>query len=176
MPENPWAYSEARDRIRDKMEKETIVLEKKKEDFEVGKIVLRKKKSLDISTLRRQMETGKSLDNLKSEVKNALKEGMISRDTYNEVIASIEKWEDANLDNIWMIDPLKLPFSQNALATFFEKQPLWENIWSDIAWFLYGFVVQGSAILVIIAWKIFTDFLFLPRDLYREFKSNNPTT
>jgi hypothetical protein len=85
------------------------------------------------------------------------------------VIASIEKWEDGNSDNIWSIDPLKLPFSQNALARFFEKQPLWENIWSDIAWFLYGFVVQGSAILVIIAWKILTDFLFLPRDIYREY-------
>jgi hypothetical protein len=37
------------------------------------------------------METGKSLDSLKSEIKDALKEGVISRDTYNQVIASIEK-------------------------------------------------------------------------------------
>lgn len=73
------------------MEKETIVLEKKKEDFEVGKTVLRKKKGLDIHSLRRNMETGKSLDSLKSEIKDALKEGVISRDTYNQVIASIDK-------------------------------------------------------------------------------------
>jgi hypothetical protein len=34
--------------------------------------------------------------------------------------------------------------------------------------FLYGLIVQGSAILIIIAWKILTDFLFLPRDIYIE--------
>jgi hypothetical protein len=34
--------------------------------------------------------------------------------------------------------------------------------------FLYGFFVQGSSILVIIAWKILMDLLKLPMDVYRE--------
>jgi hypothetical protein len=42
--ENPGAYSEARDRIREKKEKETIIIESKKEDFEKSKSILRKKK------------------------------------------------------------------------------------------------------------------------------------
>jgi hypothetical protein len=42
--ENPGAYSEARDRIREKNEKETIIIESKKEDFEKSKSILRKKK------------------------------------------------------------------------------------------------------------------------------------
>jgi hypothetical protein len=37
-----------------------------------------------------------------------------------------------------------------------------------MAGFLYGFVIQGSAILVIIAWNIFMDLIKLPRDVYRE--------
>jgi hypothetical protein len=42
--ENPGAYNEARDRIREKNEKETIIIESKKEDFEKSKSILRKKK------------------------------------------------------------------------------------------------------------------------------------
>lgn len=168
MSENPWAYNEARDRIREKKEKETILVESQKEEFEKTKNILRKKKGLDVHELRRRIETGNSLDLLKSEIKNALTEGTISRDTYDRVIASIDN-ETNNEIEIWMIDPDKLPFSQNKLAKYLENQPLGENIWTDIVWFLYGFVIQWSAILVIIAWKILTDFLFLPRDIYNNF-------
>jgi hypothetical protein len=61
-----------------------------------------------------------------------------------------------------------LPFSQNKFAKYLEDQPLGKKIWSDIVWFLYGLVVQGSAILIIIAWQILIDLLFLPRDIYIE--------
>lgn len=166
--ENPWAYNEARNRIREKKEKETILVESQKEEFEKTKNILRKKKGLDVHELRRRIETGNSLDLLKSEIKNALTEGTISRDTYDRVIASIDS-EVTHETEIWMIDPDKLPFSQNKLAKYLENQPLGENIWTDIVWFLYGFVIQWSAILVIIAWKILTDFLFLPRDIYNSF-------
>jgi hypothetical protein len=125
---------------------------------------------LDVRELQRHIETGSSLEGLKSEIKNALSEWAISRDTYNKVIASIDNGRvDKDLQNNSTINPNKLPFSQNKLAQYLENQPLGENLWSDIAWLLYGFIVQWSAILVIIAWKILTDFLFLPRDIYREF-------
>ncbi len=169
MSENPWAYIEARDRIREKKERETVVLEKKTEEFEKTKEKMRKKKWLDVHGLKQKIETGHSLNSLKSDIRAALAEGTISLDTYDSVIASLDR--DDRLPEIGQIDPNKLPFSQNNLAKYFENQPLWENIWSDIAWFLYGLVVQGSAILIIIAWKIITDLLLLPRDIYREIKN-----
>ena len=72
--ENPGAYNEARDRIREKKEKETIIIESKKEDIEKSKSILRKKKSLDVRELQRHIETGSSLEGLKSEIRNALSE------------------------------------------------------------------------------------------------------
>lgn len=63
-----------------------------------------------------------------------------------------------------------LPFSQNDFARMLEGAKLGENIFVDIAGVFYGFFVQGSAILVILAWKIFTDLLFLPRDILNEIK------
>jgi hypothetical protein len=164
--ENPGVYSETRDRIREKKEKETILVESKKEDFEKSKNILRKKKSLDVRELQRHIETGNSLDSLKSEIKAALSEWTISRDTYDKVIASLDGGDE--IQDIWQIDPNSLPLSQNKVAKYLENQPLGENIWTDLVWFLYGFVVQWSAILIIIAWKILTDLLFLPRDIYRE--------
>lgn len=167
--ENPGVYNETRDRIREKKEKEITILETKKEDFETSKQILRKKKTLDVTELRRHIETGNSLDSLKSEIRNALTDGTISRDTYDQVIASIDNGQDSmDAVDISMIDPDKIPFSQNKLAKYLENQPLWENIWADIVWFLYSFIIQGSALLVIIAWKILTDLLFLPRDIYNE--------
>ncbi len=166
--ENPGAYNEARDRIREKKEKEIILVEAKKEDFEKSKSILRNKKTLDVGELKRHIETSRSLEGLKSDIKNALNEWIISRDTYDQVIASLDGWVNV-IWNSGSINPNKLPFSQNKFAQYLENQPLGENIWSDFIWFLYGFVVQGSAILIIIARKVLTDFLFLPRDIYREF-------
>ncbi|MDQ5968768.1 MAG: hypothetical protein QG561_953 [Patescibacteria group bacterium] len=48
MSENPGAYSEARDLIRENKERETTIIESKKEDFEKTKTLLRKKKTLDV--------------------------------------------------------------------------------------------------------------------------------
>ena len=167
--ENPGAYSEARDRIREKKEREMLVLEVKTEEFEKTKEKMRKKKWLDVHGLRQKIETGHSLNSLKSDIRAALAEGTISRDTYDSVIASLDR--DDRVSEIGKIDPNKLPFSQNSLAKYLENQPLGENIWADMVWFLYGLVVQGSAILIIIAWKIIIDLLYLPRDIYREIKN-----
>lgn len=166
--ENPWVYNEARDRIREKKEREENIIESKKEDFEKSKTILRKKKTLDVGELKRHIETGNSLEWLKSEIKNALNEGTISIDTYDRVIASIELWDKKWEEEDGIIDPNLLPFSQNKLVKYLEDQPLGENIWSDMIWFLYGFLIQWSAVLVIIAWKILTDLLFLPRDIYQK--------
>ncbi len=166
MSENPGAYSEARDRIREKKERETVVLEVKTEEFEKTKEKMRKRKWLDVHVLKQKIETGHSLNSLKSDIKSALVEGTISRDTYDSVIASLDR--DDRLLEIGKIDPNKLPFSQNSLAKYLENQPLGDSIWADMVWFLYGLVVQGSAILIIIAWKIITDLLLLPRDTYNE--------
>ena len=174
MSENPGAYSEARDRIREKKERETVVLEVKTDEFEKTKEKMRKRKWLDVHGLRQKIETGNSLDSLKSDIRAALSEGTISRDTYDSVIASLDRQSD--VPEIWAIDPARLPFSQNNLAKYLENQPLGDNIWADMVWFVYGFAIQGSAILIIIAWKILTDFLLLPRDIYREVISLNSKT
>jgi hypothetical protein len=166
--ENPWAYSEARDRIREKKEKETIIIEVKKEEFEKWKEKLRKKKWLDVHGLRQKIETGHSLNSLKSDIRSALSEGMISRDTYESMMDVIWDGEKNNIDT--RIDPSLFPLSQNRLAIYLENQKLGDNIWVDIVWFLYWLVVQGSAFLIIIAWKILTDIVLLPRDIYREVK------
>lgn len=42
--ENPGAYSEARDRIREKKEREAVLLEVKTEEFEKSREKMRKKK------------------------------------------------------------------------------------------------------------------------------------
>jgi hypothetical protein len=168
--ENPWSYSEARDRIREKKERETVVLEVKTEEFEKTKEKMRKKKWLDVHGLRQKIETGHSLDSLKSDIRAALSDGTISRDTYDSVIASLDRQP---MEEIGIIDLDQLPFSQNRFAKYLENQPLGENIGVDMAGFLYGLIVQGSAILIIIAWKILTDLLFLPRDIYREIKALN---
>ena len=169
MSENPGAYSEARDRIREKKERETVILETKTEQFEKSKEKMRKRKWLDVHGLRQKIETGHSLDSLKSDILVALSEGTISRDTYDQVIASIDGWKKEWRQDIGMIDPEALPFSQNKLAKYLENQPLGDNIWTDMIWFVYGFAIQGSTILIIIAWKILIDLLFLPRDIYNDF-------
>ena len=163
--ENPGAYSEARDRIREKKERETVVLEVKTEEFEKNKEKMRKRKWLDVHGLKQKIETGHSLDSLKSDIRSALSEGMISRETYDSVIASLET--PSLGEGMGTIDPDRLPFSQNKLAKYLENQPLGDNIWADMVWFVYGFAIQGSAILIIIAWQILMDLLFLPRDIYR---------
>ena len=77
-----------------------------------------------MSELRRHIETGNSLESLKSEIKNALSKGTISRDTYESVIASIDRCEKKENERaLSTIDPNLLPFSQNALAKYLEDQP-----------------------------------------------------
>jgi hypothetical protein len=169
--ENPWAYSEANNRIREQGEKEKIVIEEKKEHFEKTKERIRKKKTLDVFELKRHIETGHSLEDLKESIKQALKEGSISIDTYQKTLDALNQdvihieW---NKNSTLSVDPV--PFSQNALAKYLEEAKLGENVLVDMVWVFYGFVVQWSAILVILAWKIFTDLLFLPRDIYQELK------
>ncbi len=66
--ENPGAYQEAKNRMREKQEQEYNVIEKKREDFEVGKEKIRKTKKLDVFELKRKIETGQSLHLLKSDI------------------------------------------------------------------------------------------------------------
>jgi hypothetical protein len=55
--ENPGAYDEARKRIRENTERETVIKETTTEDFEKDKQRLRKKKTLDVFELKRRIET-----------------------------------------------------------------------------------------------------------------------
>ena len=167
MQENPGAYNEARNRIREQKEKEKVIAESVVEHFEKSKEKLHKKKWLDIYELKRKIETGHSLDSLKSDIREALKDGDISIETYNQALSDISERDDRE-KKLPEINPDTLPFSQNEFAQWLEKQPLGANIWADMAGFLYGFFVQGSAILVIIAWNILMDLIKLPRDVYRE--------
>lgn len=167
MQENPGAYNEARNRINEEKEKVKLITEMAQEHFEKSKEKLTKRKWLDIFELKRKIETGHSLDSLKADIREAFDTGDISIDTYRQAIYDIDQKQDEE-SKFSGIDPNVLPFSQNELAQWLEKQPLWQNFWADIVWFLYGFFIQGSAILVIIAWKILIDLLKLPVDVYHE--------
>ena len=166
--ENPWAYHESRNRIREKQEEEKGVVEKKKEEFEVGKEKIYRKKKLDVFDLKRKIETGQSLSLLKDDIKEALDEGSISIDTYNDAISALRKGKD--FDTIdpkdFLIDPNAFPLSQNALAKYFEQQKLWENLMVDLGGMVYGFV-QGSTFLLFLVGRILLDSLLLPRDIYQ---------
>lgn len=165
MQENPGAYNEAHNRIREQKEKEKVVIESVQEHFEKSKERLTKRKWLDIFELKRKIETWQSLESLKSDIRDALDGGDITIETYNQALSDIEERHEKE-NRLPDIDPTTLPFSHNEFAQWLERQPLWKNIWTDMLWFLYGFFVQGSAILVIIAWKILVDLLRLPLDMY----------
>jgi signal recognition particle GTPase len=171
MQENPGAYNEARNRIREQKEKEKLVAETLVEHFEKSKEKLHKRKWLDIYELKRKIETGHSLESLKSDIREALKDGDISIETYNQALSDISERDDRE-KKLPEINPDTLPFSQNELAQWLDKQPLGKSIWADMVGFLYGFFVQGSAILVIIAWKILMDLLKLPMDVYNEIQDS----
>lgn len=143
--ENPGAFQEAKNRMREKQEQEYTVIEKKREDFEMGKEKVRKTKKLDVFELKRKIETGQSLNSLKSDILEALDRGEISADTYHEALRSIETGERVRVlgeIDTYQIDPSKLPLGQMELTRYFEKQKLGENIFVDIAGFFYGFIVQ----------------------------------
>lgn len=168
--ENPWAYNEARNRMREKDEQEKIIVLEKREDFEKWKERVRRKKSLDVFELKRRIETGRSLATLKWDIENALREGTISFETYQKTIESLEK--DKKLDSLTVqFDEKKLPFSSNKLAQFLENKKFGEDPLVDILGVIYGFVVQGSALMVILLWNILVDLIKLPKDIYTEFSS-----
>ena len=89
--ENPWAYDEARKRIRESRDRETIVIEEKKEDFEKGKEKIRSRKKLDVFALKSKLETGNSLNTLKSDIREALDRWDISIETYKNVLIELDK-------------------------------------------------------------------------------------
>lgn len=88
--ENPGAYREAQDRIRETKDREKQIIEERTEDFEKGMEKIRKKKKLDIFELKRRIETGYSLESLKAEMKEAYEAGDITVDTYKKTIDQID--------------------------------------------------------------------------------------
>ncbi len=163
MNENPGAYNEARNRIREKEEWEKVIIEKQKEVFVEKSEKIRKRKKLDMFELKRRIETGQSLESLKHIIQEALKDGSLEWTDYRETLRKIESLES---DEKEKQEKKTIPLSDNPLAQYFEKAPLWENIFVDFSGFFYGFFVQWSAILVILAWNIFLDTIFLPKDIY----------
>ena len=169
--ENPWAYDEARKRIREKVDRETIVIEEKKEDFEKTKEKIYSKKKLDVFELKRRIETGNSLGILKSDIRTALENGDISIDTYRNALKKIENtewaWEKRTIiEPEYTVDPTAFPLSDHPLTRYFESQKLWANPFIDLAGFAYGFA-QGSIFLLYLAGKIVIDALLLPVDIYK---------
>lgn len=170
--ENPGAYDEARKRIRENKERETVIIEEKKESFEKGKEKIRSRKKLDVFELKRRIETGQSLELLKSDVKDALDHGEISIDTYKNALERIESIDSKHEkekrvkvipDKIF--DPNDYPLSGLPITQYFESKKLGENIFIDIAGFAYG-VAQGSLFLLWLAGKVVVDALLLPLDIY----------
>jgi signal recognition particle GTPase len=168
MHENPGAYQESRNRIREKEEQEKRVREGERADFEISKEKLRKQKHLDVFMLKNRIETGNSLELLKQDLGEALKEGLISLETYEK---SMEDVRDSERKERKIDESTRLmPLAQAKLTQFFEKAPLGENIVTDVLGFLYGFFVQGSAVLVILIWNLLVDLLKLPYDALQELR------
>ncbi len=177
--ENPGAYDEARKRIRETKERETIIIEEKKESFEKWKEKIRSRKKLDVFELKRRIETGQSLELLKSDVKDALDHGDISIDTYKNALERIESIDGKHErekrvkvipDKVF--DPKSYPLSGLPMTEYFESQKLWENILVDIAGFIY-WVAQGSLFLLWLTGKIVVDALLLPLDIYNYLANKN---
>ena len=168
--ENPGAYDEARKRIREKKENDENILEIKKEGFEKEKTILRKKKHLDVFELKRRIETGQSLDSLKKDIFDALKEGNISFETYEKTLRNLAEEEKSTDKAPQTYDDVALPFDSNRLAKYLEGKAWGENPLIDILGLMYGFFIQGSAILVILLWRLLMDLLMLPKDLIDSFK------
>lgn len=181
MFENPWAYNESRNRLREKQEKEKERLEKITEEFDREKKINHINRRFDIFELKQKIETTNSLSSLRKEIQSALKEGLILPETFNQIERKInfieknsetlkekkEKHENGELSDFYDED---FPFDDTELAKKFATQKIWENLFIDIAGFSYGFFVQGSSIIIILIYKIIHDFLFLPRDIYKEIK------
>ena len=166
--ENPGAYDEARKRIRENKESETVVIKKKKEDFEKSKEKIHSKKKLDVFELRRRIETGHSLNTLKSDIQEALRSGQISRESYDDTLAMLEKKDTTKIiprEPEYQIDDTIIPLAQAPLTTYFERQKLGDNLFIDIAGFTY-WVAQGSLFLFYLAGRMILDTLLLPRDIY----------
>lgn len=133
--ENPGAYNEARNRIKEKQEKEKESFEiRRKEEFESKKEKLYSKKHLDVFSLRRSIETGKSLNSLKEDIKKALDNGDITLDTYRDVIDTIEQEDNINIPTLspsFVLDPRVFPFYESELSKFLDNQKLGKNIFFD---------------------------------------------
>ena len=171
--ENPWAYDEARKRIRESRDRETIVIEEKKEDFEKGKEKIRSRKKLDVFALKSKLETGHSLNTLKSDIKEALDRWDISIETYKNVLTELDKNKEKIPKPLpkpeFILDPRAFPLSDHPLTKYFESQKLWDNPLIDLAGFAYG-LAQGSLFLLYLAGRIVLDTLLLPIDLYKMMK------
>lgn len=127
MQENPGVYHEARNRIREQKEKEQILVNTVEEHFEKNKEKIRSRKKLDVFELKRRIETGHSLEGLKSDIREAFREGDISAETFERVFSDIERKERAS-EELPQIDIRDIPFSQNTLAQWLENQPLGNNV------------------------------------------------
>lgn len=172
--ENPGAYDEARKRIHENKERELIVIEEKKEQFEKSREKLYSRKKLDVFELKRRIETGQSLELLKSEIREAFSFGDISVDTYRDVLDRLnirEKKENTLPIPTYTVDQNVYPLAGHSLTKYFERQKLGENLFVDILGFIYG-VGQGSLFLLWLIGRIILDALLLPMDVYHKIREN----
>ncbi len=175
--EKAGAYHEAQKRIQETIkDEERSRLEDIQEHFDKKKETLYTKNKFDIFWLRNRITIGQSLSLLQQELQKALSQWEISQEEYNETIQTLEiqeqQKEKEKKEPASVIVPDEIPFGKTKIAKKLENQVIWENIWADIVWFLYGFVVQGSAILVILAWNILLDAIMLPKDMWDTFHNS----
>lgn len=90
MIENPGAYNESRNRLREEKEREKKMLENLTERFEKEKNLIKIEKKFDVFRLRHSLETLHSLSELKEEMRQALKEGVISRESFDHLQEQIQ--------------------------------------------------------------------------------------
>jgi hypothetical protein len=175
----PWAFDE-NEKKRKKKSLESI---ESKEDaerfFEVQKMRISQNIArYNLLSLKKKIETGGSLSELKNAISDARASGEISDADFREVQKLMETMDTDDADRIfvppennYILNISKLPGGENEFIKKLENSKLGENIVYDVISIAYGFFVQGGFILSYIALRLIFDAIALPKDIYTLIRS-----
>lgn len=91
MNETPGIYNEARNRLKEEKEREQKLKEQVIEQYEKQRAIATIEKKFDIFSLKKRLEAGHMLSTLRADISEALKEGIISRETFDIVEKSLQE-------------------------------------------------------------------------------------
>ena len=114
--------------MREEKEQKKKKLEDLTEKFEKQREYAKIEKKFDIFELKHRIETGRNLLLLQKEISEALKEGVISRESFQEFQEKIEKFSEITEKKEFIPEEIfsseKLPFGKTEVAKFFETKKI----------------------------------------------------